>query len=104
MTRSQILNKPDDTLGISVHSLRKLVTAFNKIEPDEPITTPGKSHNRINKKVNIDSFQRSALHNIIYNFHKMYKNCYFFINFKNNLYSYCISLLWIKIPGIGLCF
>ena len=73
MTRSEILNKVADMCGISVHSLRKLVTESNKLRPVVPFSTPKKTRNRVNKKVNLDTFQTSALRNIIYNFHVTHK-------------------------------
>lgn len=73
MSRPDIQNKVADMCGISFHTLRKLITESNKLKDNETFTTPGKKRNRINKKVNLDSFQRSALRNIVYNFHTTHK-------------------------------
>lgn len=46
-----------------------MITESNKLGENENFSTPGKTRNRIKKKVNTDNFQRSALRNIVYNFH-----------------------------------
>lgn len=49
------------------------ITESNKLKDNETFTVPGKNHNCIEKNVNLYSFQRSTLHNIVYNFHTTHK-------------------------------
>lgn len=67
------------------------------MEPDVPLTTPGKTSNRVNKKVNIDSLQRNVLHNIICNFHLTHETL-----FMSNLeHTFQDIFMWDKQLSYG---
>lgn len=61
ISRSEIQDRVADLCGISIHTLRKLLTEESKMEENETLHTPGYICPRINKKVSIDDFQKCAL-------------------------------------------
>uniref|UniRef100_A0A1B6CI51 Uncharacterized protein n=1 Tax=Clastoptera arizonana TaxID=38151 RepID=A0A1B6CI51_9HEMI len=72
MSCSAIQDRVANLCGISVHSLRKLLTEEKQLGNNDMFSTPGKIGPRKIKKVNIDDFQKSALRRIVLNFHKTY--------------------------------